>query len=187
MAKREVTEKSILDEFVIDFCKIIERHCKYIICSGFVAIAHGRTRGTEDIDMIIERLTLQQFEQLHNDLLKNGFECLYGKNPVDLYEAYLKKLDSLRYVRENSLLPEMEMKFARDNLDDEQLKRRIKLPLTGLDVYFSTIEANIAFKEEYLTSEKDIADAKHLRLLYEGKLDKKEIERIKNEIRRLRL
>ena len=67
MVKREVNDKNILDQFVIDFCKIIEKHCKYIVCSGFVAISHGRTRGTEDIDMIIERLTLLQFELLHND------------------------------------------------------------------------------------------------------------------------
>ena len=46
--KREVNDKTILDKFVEDFVKVIEKHCKYIIVSGFVAIAHGRSRGTED-------------------------------------------------------------------------------------------------------------------------------------------
>lgn len=187
MARREIREKNILDEFVIDFCRIIEKYCKYIICSGFVAIAHGRSRGTEDIDMICEPLNLEKFKKLHDDLIKNGFECLYGDNSASLFSDYLVRLDSLRYVRKNTLLPEMEIKFAGDSLDLEQIKKRTKLPLTRLDVFFSTIESNIAFKEEYLTSEKDMEDAKHLRLIYENKISEKEIERIKREIRRLKL
>ena len=53
---RKVDDKTILDKFVEDFVKVIEKYCKYIIVSGFVAIAHGRSRGTEDIDMIIEKI-----------------------------------------------------------------------------------------------------------------------------------
>lgn len=52
---RGIDKKNILDQFVIDFCKVVEKHCKYIIVSGFVVISSGRTRATEDIDMIIER------------------------------------------------------------------------------------------------------------------------------------
>lgn len=49
--ERVVDDRTILDKFVEDFCGIVEKHVRYIVCSGFVAIAHGRTRGTEDIDM----------------------------------------------------------------------------------------------------------------------------------------
>jgi hypothetical protein len=52
--KREVSDGNILRKFCIDFCKILEKHCIYIIVLGFVAIASGRVRGTEDIDMIIQ-------------------------------------------------------------------------------------------------------------------------------------
>jgi hypothetical protein len=45
--------RNILDEFAIDFSKIVEKYTEYIIVSGFVAISSGRTRATEDIDMII--------------------------------------------------------------------------------------------------------------------------------------
>ena len=65
--------KNILDKFCIDFCKVVEKHCKYIIVSGFVAISSGRIRGTEDIDMIIEKLDIEKFKQLHKDLIKNNF------------------------------------------------------------------------------------------------------------------
>jgi hypothetical protein len=93
----------------------------------------------------------------------------------------------VRYVRKGHFIPEMELKLAKDELDDHQIKTRKKLPLTGLDLYFSSIEMNIAFKEELLTSEKDMDDAKHLRIIYSEVLDEKEIAKIKADIRRLRL
>lgn len=186
--KRSVDDKTILDTFVEAFCKIVEMHCKYIICSGFVAIAHGRSRGTEDIDMIIEKLSKKEFIKLHEDLIKNGFMCIQSDNSEVIFDNYLSQEISVRYVYEDEgyFPPEMEVKFPKDELDEEQLRDRIKLPLTGLDVYFSTIESNIAFKEEYLGSEKDIEDAKHLRIIYKEKINEDEIEKIKEKIRKWR-
>ncbi len=184
--KRGIGDKTILDLFVEDFCKVVEKHCKYIVCSGFTAIAHGRSRGTEDIDMIIERLTEKEFIKLHNDLIKNGFECMQSNDAKKIYNDYLVNGDSVRYTRKGEFLPEMEIKFAKDELDLEQIKERRKIPFTGLDVYFSSIESNIAFKEEYLGAEKDLEDARHLRILYEGKLDLEKIKEIKDKIRKYR-
>jgi len=152
-----------------------------------VAIAHGRSRGTEDVDMIIERIGKDAFTRLHDDLLQAGFECIQSENPEIIYDDYLKDKTRVRYVRKGRYLPEMELKLARDELDDYQIRTRKKLPLTGLNLYFSTIETNIAFKEELLKSEKDIDDADHLRIIYSDVLDEKEIINIKAEIRRLRL
>ncbi|MDF1557219.1 MAG: hypothetical protein P1P80_03430 [ANME-2 cluster archaeon] len=59
------------------------------------------------------------------------------------------------------------------------------MPLTGLDFYFSSIEMNIAFKEGLLKSEKDLEDARHLRIIYSDTFDENEIRKIKAEIRRL--
>ncbi|MDP2925701.1 MAG: hypothetical protein Q8N99_04990 [Nanoarchaeota archaeon] len=187
--KRKVDDKTLLDKFVEDFCKIIEKHVKYIVCSGFVAIAHGRTRGTEDIDMIIEKIPEERFILMHNDLIKNGFACMQSDNPDKLYEDYLLKNNSIRYVidEEGYFPPEMEIKFAKDILDEEQIKERVKFPLTKLDIYFSSIESNIAFKEEYLKSEKDIEDAKHLRIVYEDVIDENKINEIKDKIRKIKL
>lgn len=184
---REVKDRTILDKFAEDFIRIIEKHTKYIIVSGFVAIAHGRSRGTEDIDMIIENLEKDQFIKMHRDLEAAGFECIQSKDPEVIYEYYLKDNLSVRYVRRGSFIPEMELMFAKDRLDDYQIKTRKKLPLTGLDFYFSSIEMNIAFKEELLKSEKDIEDARHLRIIYADTLDEEEIKKIKQEIKRLYL
>ena len=187
--KRQIDNKTILDEFAEKFCSIVDKHAKYIVCSGFVAIAHGRTRGTEDIDMIIEEIPLKKFIELHRDLLKGGFICMQSDNPKTIYENYLKHRESIRYVmaEEGLFPPEMEVKLVKDSLDEEQLKERIKMPLTGLNVYFSPAEWNIAFKEELLKSEKDIEDAKHLRIIYSSEIDEQKINEIKNKIRKIRL
>lgn len=187
--ERSVDNKTILDKFVEEFVEVVDNHCKYIICSGFVSIAHGRSRGTEDIDMIIEKLSRDKFEGLHEDLVKAGFKCIQSDDARIIYDTYLIEGDSVRYVydQEGLFPPEMEIKFAKDELDKEQLDSRQKFELTGLDVYFSSIEGNIAFKEELLKSDKDIEDAKHLRIIYEGKINENKINDIKEKIKRLRI
>ncbi len=187
LMSREVKERTILDKFAEDFVDVVEKHAKYVIVSGFVAIAHGRSRGTEDVDIIIERISKDAFIKMHKDLLLAGFECIQSEYPEVIYDDYLINKTSIRYVRKGHFIPEMELKLAKDELDDYQIKTRKKLPLTGMDIYFSSVEMNIAFKEELLKSEKDIDDAKHLRIIYSDVLDENEITKIKAEIRRLRL
>jgi len=187
--ERRVDDKTILDKFALDFCEIIEKYAKYIVCSGFVSISHGVRRGTEDIDMIVEKISKEKFIEFHKELIEKGFVCLQSDNPETIYMDYLIKGDSIRYVKNEEELfpPEMKIKFPKDSLDEEQLEERTKLPLTGLDIYFSSIEGNIAFKEELLASDKDLEDARHLRIVYEDKIDEEKINKIKEKIRRLRL
>src|SRR3989344_8388937 len=183
---REVSDKNILDRFVLDFCRIIEKHAKYIIVSGFVAISSGRARGTEDIGMIIPALVFKAFKELHEDLIKNDFVCMQSESAKEIFE-YLKDRLSVRYTYKDRPLPEMELKFAKDELDRMQLSTRVKLPLTGLDVWFSSVNMNIAFKEEYLKSEKDLKDAVHLRKVYPELVNEHEINNIKKLIKELKL
>jgi hypothetical protein len=184
--RRGIGERTILDRFAEDFCEVVEKHVKYIICSGFVAIAHGRSRSTEDIDMIISKLSKKEFVNLHNDLVNHSFECMQSYNPDDIYEDYLIKGDSVRYTRKGEFLPEMEVKFVKDELDIEQIETRQKIPFTGLNIYFSSIEGNIAFKEELLGAEKDMEDARHLRIIYKDEINENEINKIKSKIRKFR-
>ena len=111
---------------------------------------------------------------------------MQSSKPEEVYE-YLIDNTSVRFTRKNSPLPEMEVKFVKDELDLFQLDQRVKFPLTGLEVWFSNVNINIAFKEEYLKSPKDLEDARHLRIVYEEIIDEKEIKRIKEMIKRLRL
>jgi hypothetical protein len=185
--ERGIEDRNILDEFAVEFCRIIEKHVKYIIVSGFVAISHGMMRTTEDIDMIIEKIPFDKFEKIHSELDYSGFHCLQSSKVDDVYD-YLEKGDSIRYVRKGTYLPpEMEIKFVKDEIDELQMRTRKKLPFTGLDLWFSSIEFNIAFKEELLKSSKDLEDAKHLRIIYKDKIDNNFIDEIKEKIIRLRL
>jgi hypothetical protein len=184
--EREIDDRNILDKFCEDFCNIVEQHCRYIIVSGFLVIASGRTRGTEDIDMIIEKISLEKWKLLFKELEENGFTCMQSSNPETVFE-YLDDATSIRFIRENEPLPEMEIKFSKDELDQLQLNQRVKLELTGLNVWFSNVNINIAFKEEYLKSNKDLEDAKHLRIVYREMINEDEINRIKEMINRLRL
>lgn len=183
---RKISDRNILDRFTEDFCKVVDRHVAYMIVSGFAAISSGRTRGTEDIDMIIDNLSKEGFVKLHNDLVEHGFECMQSSDAEEIFELYLRRLDSIRYTWKGKFLPEMEIHLIKDSVDKYQLDRRIKLELTGLDVYFAPLEGNIAFKEEWLKGDKDIEDAQHLRIVYSEKINEAEIDKIRKMIREVR-
>lgn len=187
MKERSIDDKTILDKFVEKFCHVIDRNCKYIIVSGFVAIAHGRSRGTEDIDMIIEKITKEDFTKIHRDLIKAGFFCIQSDYPEVIYDDYLIKNISVRYTDNKEFFPpEMEIKLAKDSIDELQIAQRKKFPFTGLDIWFASIEGNIAFKEEFLGSDKDLEDARHLRIIYKDEISDDDIEKTKESIRKLR-
>ena len=183
---RQIDDRNILDKFCSKFCSIVDKHCKYIVVSGFVVISSGRSRATEDIDMIIEKLDFEKFKELHKDLIKEKFVCMQSDSVSEIYD-YLKQGLAVRYTLEDQPLPEMEVKFVKDELDMMQIESRIKLPLTGLDIWFSNINMNVAFKEELLKSDKDLKDAEHLRKIYPELTDEGAINRIKKMIRKLRL
>lgn len=47
-----VSDKNLIFSFTEKFCNIVNNFTDYAIVSGLTAIACGRTRGTEDIDII---------------------------------------------------------------------------------------------------------------------------------------
>ena len=179
---REIKDLNMLSKFCQEFCNIIKKHCQYIVVSGFVAIASGRTRGTEDIDMIIERISYEKFKDIFKELKENNFTCMQSENVKEIYD-YLKDETAVRFTWKNKPLPEMEIKFAKDLLDEYQLKTKTKLELTDLDVWFSNVNVNVAFKEELLKSPKDLEDAKHLRLIAKSHLNESLINDYKKELR----
>ena len=183
--ERIISDLNLLKRFCKEFCDITEKHCKYIIVSGFLAIASGRTRGTEDIDMIIERLNREQWKLLFHDLLQHNFVCMQSDSADEVFE-YLQEKLSVRFTWRDKALPEMEVKFSKDLLDEIQLKQRIKLELTGIDVWFGNVNMNIAFKEELLKSPKDLEDALHLRIVFAETVNEEEINNFKNLIKRYR-
>ena len=46
-------ELSELDIFTLDFINVLKKYTKYVLVSGYVSILLGRSRASEDIDVII--------------------------------------------------------------------------------------------------------------------------------------
>jgi len=59
--ERELGE---LDFFVKDFLEVLKKHSDYLIVSGFVSISTGRTRGTEDVDLLVPILDFEKFKYI---------------------------------------------------------------------------------------------------------------------------
>ena len=57
-----------LDKFVLKFVKILEKYCSYVIVSGYVSIVLGRSRASEDVDLLVPDISKEKFDWLFNDL-----------------------------------------------------------------------------------------------------------------------
>ena len=64
-----------LDFFVLDFLEILKKHSDYLVVSGYVSISTGRTRATEDVDVLVPLMDKKEFGELFNELRTSGFWC----------------------------------------------------------------------------------------------------------------
>ena len=164
-------ELSDLDRFVLDVVHLIEKHTDYVIVSGYVTILFGRSRGTEDVDFVIERMPKEKFVKMCEKALKSGFEFLNPEDCEGLYEM-LKESMGIRLARRGEIIPNAEIKFPKDGFHEEALKKRIPVRLNDETIYISPIELQIAYKL-YLGSDKDIEDAFFLHEMFKDYLDRR--------------
>ena len=155
------TPLSLLDEFVFDFVDCLEKvGIRYVIISGYVAIALGRSRATEDVDIFIRKVTLQENSSLWTELNKK-FECLNAFSAHEAFE-FLDTGTALRFFQKGGEWePNVEVKVVKNDLDKNALENPFSLVLRGKTLKISPLEQQIAFKL-YLGSEKDEEDALHL-------------------------
>ena len=73
-------ELNLLDKFVITFVDILEKYTDYVIVSGYVSILLGRTRATEDIDLLIPALNIEKVKELKGLRVQELHRLL--KNPT---------------------------------------------------------------------------------------------------------
>ncbi|TAL56325.1 MAG: hypothetical protein EPN86_02715 [Nanoarchaeota archaeon] len=161
-------ELSDLDKFVIDFVKIISKHTKYVLVSGYVSILLGRARMSEDVDIIVPKMDETAVRKLLEDLNKNDFYCLNTEK--EIYSYLIDKL-GVRFAKKGVVIPNMEFKFAKSKIDEIALSKPIKVKLKNEELILSNLELQIAFKEQILKSPKDMEDALHLRKIAEKYLD----------------
>jgi len=161
---RDLTE---LDIFVRDFLEVLKKHSDYLIVSGFVSISTGRTRGTEDIDLLVPIMDQDKFESLFKDLQKNNFWCYQGDYIGEVY-PYLKDLQSIRFARANEMFPNMEFIPINETKKAKffEFNHPQKVRVQDFEFKIPPIEFEILYKELILGGKKDLADAKHLRIFF---------------------
>ncbi|MCX6767557.1 MAG: hypothetical protein NTY90_02385 [Candidatus Micrarchaeota archaeon] len=163
-------ELSRLDEFVLKFTSVLDRAgIRYAVVSGYVAIVFGRSRGTEDVDVLVERLGKEKFAEFWRFVEKN-FDCINAASENDAFENYLSNDTALRFASRGAFIPNIEFKSAKNELDYNALKHRIELVLNGKSIFISPLEQQICYKL-YLGSEKDVEDARFLYKLFKERLD----------------
>ncbi|MFH1720981.1 MAG: hypothetical protein ABH950_00095 [Candidatus Altiarchaeota archaeon] len=179
-------ELSDLDKFAIDFVKVLRNHTPYVIVSGYVAIMFGRSRGSEDVDIIIPPFDFSAYSKLIGDLKSSGFYCLQADEIKEIYE-YVNEKIPLRFAKRNTVIPNIELKCVKNKVEELSLDKPITVRLGSEELFISNLELQVAFKEEVLKSPKDIEDARHLRNVAKKHLDLKKIEeykRLLNEVYR---
>jgi len=165
-------ELNSLDKFVVDFCSLLE---EYVIVSGYVSILFGRSRGTEDVDLLIPRKKEEEFFKIFEKIEKDGFECLNTSKKGEAFE--MLKEHAIRFSRKSKPIPNMEFKMVKNDIENYSLKNKILVEIDNKKIYISPLEMQIAYKLD-LGSYKDLEDAKHIYTLFEEKLDKKELDRL---------
>lgn len=171
--KNKVASK--LDVYVIDFINVLKKYVDYVVVSGYVSILFGRSRGTEDIDILIKKIDFDTFIQLHQELIKKNYWFLNADNPTELYGMLENKL-AIRAAAKDTVIPNIEIKFVKGELDIISLNEH-RVAKTGNDsINISPIELQIAFKL-YLGSDKDIEDAIYLYDIFLGHLNKVKLKK----------
>lgn len=162
------------DEFSLAFVELLEQErVRYVLLSGYIALLFGRSRQTEDIDLVIETLDEERFRKLWTRITKR-FECLNSDDWKTAFNEYLGKKTAIRFSWPGKCLPNMEVKFPHQALEREALGRRLRVTLNDRQLFISPIELQIAFKL-FLGSDKDIEDAKHLHIIFKEHLNRDEL------------
>lgn len=167
--KREISQ---LDRFVIDFCNLLEKHEQYVVVSGYVSIVFGRSRATEDVDLLIPRMEFSKFSAMFKDFLSNGYECINSSYPKEAFD--MLKEHAIRFCKQDHPIPNIEFKFMKNDIDSYSFDNRIKLEIGNNTIFISPLEMQIAYKL-FLSSEKgdkDIEDARHIYKLFKERINK---------------
>lgn len=166
MEDKEITD---LDKFVLNFKSLLEKYAEYVIVSGYVIILFGRSRLTEDIDIIVRHTDKNTTTSLYNALIKGGYDLLNAGGPDDMYEMLEEGL-GIRIVKKDMVIPNIDFKFVKDRFGRYSIDNRLEVIMGENHLYISPIELQIPYKL-YLGSDKDIEDAIYLWKIFKENID----------------
>lgn len=187
MAKFKIKENKLeidkritkLDEFVLETVGVVSKYAEYVIIGGYVSIFFGRARSTEDVDIFIRKIDFGKFSGMFEEFHSKNFEFSI-EDKESLYYDYLDHGLPINVWRKNLPLLRLKIKFA---LKESQ-KKAFEGPFTAIfgieKLIFAKVESQIAYKRYILQSEKDLEDARHLEIVFDG-LSKELIQKYKKE------
>lgn len=178
--KQIILDKAInnLDKFVLEFVSLLK---DYVVVSGYVPILFGRSRATEDVDLLVPKMNFESFKKLWNNLQKESFECM---NTSDAKEAFdMLNEHAIRFFKKGKPTPNIEFKIIKTELDRYSFENKIRVIIKDKVFLISPLELQIAYKlflaadgiDEELKADKDIEDARHLYKLFKEKINKDEL------------
>lgn len=167
-----------LDELAIRFTGILDEiGIEHVYVSGYVAILAGRSRATEDIDVLLAHVDETTIERLAGRLKEEG---LWGPAmPLDRMSEMLE--DNIWVARDGEMVPHLEVKFVDDRFDRNSLENRITARIAGAELPIGPLELQIAYKL-WMGSETDFEDAVHLYALFEESLRTADLEEWVSEL-----
>lgn len=171
---------SDLDTLVLDVTDVLsEVGIEYAVVSGYVAVLFGRSRATEDIDIITERFGDDTAERLTERLRAAGY---WGSAmPLDaLYETLTDGLP-VRIAEDGHRVPNAELKFAVDEFDRASLENTLTVRLQGEPIRVGSLELQIAYKLD-MGAQRDYEDALYLYEVAGRNLNTGELERYVTEL-----
>lgn len=169
-------ELNDLDDLALRFSTILdELDIDHVFVSGYVVILAGRSRATEDIDVLLERVDEETVSQLVDMLTDDG---LWGPAmPLESMNEMLSEGGNIWVAREDEMIPHLEVKFVGDEFDRSSLENRITARISdaGETLPIGPLELQIAYKL-FLGAQKDFEDAIHLYTLFEESLSTPRLE-----------
>ena len=166
---------SDLDRLILEVGDILDDvGIEYSVVSGYVAVLFGRSRATEDIDVITERFDEETADELTNRLQEAGY---WGSAmPLDDLHETLSDDLPVRIAEDGHRVPNVELKFASDESDRISLDNAISIRLGGETLRVGSLEFQIAYKLD-MGAQKDFEDALYLREVAEPSLNRTALER----------
>jgi hypothetical protein len=151
---------SDLDRLMLEIGEILDDvGIEYSVVSDYVAVLFGRSRATEDIDVITERFDEGTADELTKRLRNAGY---WGSAmPLDDLHETLSDDLPVRIAEEGHRVPNVELKFASDEYDRISLDNAISIRLGGDTLRVGSLEFQIAYKLD-MGAQKDYEDALYL-------------------------
>jgi hypothetical protein len=157
-----------LDELATAFSELLSQlNVEHVFIAGYVAVLTGRAGATDDIGVLIERLSEEGIDRIVGVLEANGD---WGPAmPLDETYGNLSSGTNIWVAPDGRITPHLEVKFPSDESDRASLSNAIDAYVGEGTTPVGPLELRITYKL-YLGGQKDLEDAARLYGLFRQSL-----------------